>query len=326
MHTCNVGDIAEDLDENRVTRIVRIVHARSSDGLISVRDLDGIFDVTRTDDSHRDAVLRRLPEAGVQIVPDEPGPTSVTDTPSNPVSADDVAAARQLLDRDSGRRKPWTRILEAREEVGLAVLVRGPDIPLDHPLPEGYRTHLGAGDERARAFDALMLHNIRLVWSIARVYADDGLEAEDIAQHGMLGLRRAVEKFDATKGYKFSTYASWWIRQAITRGIANDGRLIRLPVHMTERMKKVLSAQTRLFTRTGESRLADLVDETGLSPDESLNVSGWLSASHRSTNLSRRVATVSAASFSSNPTTSRTPPNFLTARCCVRSFAALSTI
>jgi RNA polymerase primary sigma factor len=162
------------------------------------------------------------------------------------------------------RSKPWKRILTAEEEVGLAALMRGPDVLLDQELPEGYRATLDATDDRALAFDALMLHNIRLVWSIARTYVADGLEPEDIAHHGMIGLRRAVEKFDATKGYKFSTYATHWIRQSISRGIENDSRLIRLPAHIIERMNQVLRIRDRMVMENGSFTVAALASETGL--------------------------------------------------------------
>lgn len=186
----------------------------------------------------------------------------VTDLAENPHPT--AAAARRVLRVDRIRGKPWQRILTAEQEVGLAALIRGSDVPLDQELSEGYRAGLDAADERALAFDALMLHNIRLVWSIARTYIADGLEPEDIAHHGMIGLRRAVEKFDATKGYKFSTYATHWIRQSISRGINYDSRLIRLPAHIIERINQVLRVRDQLVMENGSFTVSAIAGETGL--------------------------------------------------------------
>lgn len=96
------------------------------------------------------------------------------------------------------------------------------------------------------AKDTLICCNLRLVASIARNYRGQGLELSDLVQEGILGLIRAVEKFDLTLGYKLSTYATWWIRQAISRAIANTGRTVRLPVHVHELVRKIIAVERRL--------------------------------------------------------------------------------
>ncbi len=135
------------------------------------------------------------------------------------------------------------------------------------------RRVVARGQEARRTF---VQSNLRLVVSIAKKYQASGLPLLDLVQEGNLGLIRAVEKFEWRKGFKFSTYATWWIRQAITRGIANTGTTIRLPVHAHEALARIGEARTRLALKLGRrATLAELGAEVELPEDDLIELLGF---------------------------------------------------
>jgi RNA polymerase primary sigma factor len=178
--------------------------------------------------------------------------------------ADAVSTARTVLEEDRWRRNPAKVVLKAEEEVGLAILLRGGTQHLSRDVSADEIAELLRASERWRAYECLVLHNQMLVWKIAQGYQGRGLDIEDVVQHGTIGLLRAVRKFDATKGVKFSTYATWWIRQGITRAIADEGSLIRLPVHLHETVSKVAVAERKLLGEGRARSIENVAFATGL--------------------------------------------------------------
>ncbi len=170
-----------------------------------------------------------------------------------------------------GRRQ----LLTAEEEVDLAKRIEAGlfaehKLETEKRLSKLYRADLEAVAEDGRRAKAHMLEaNLRLVVSVAKKYSDRGLSLLDVVQEGNLGLIRAVEKFDYTKGYKFSTYAMWWIRQAIQRGFADSARTIRLPVHVLEMLSKLSRVERDMHQRLGrEPTPEELAVELDRTPDQ----------------------------------------------------------
>ncbi|MFE1403491.1 RNA polymerase sigma factor RpoD/SigA [Streptomyces sp. NPDC058770] len=157
-----------------------------------------------------------------------------------------MAAAHARMNEDRFRHTAWKTVLTAEEEVGLSILLKGGPEHLDGKPEETELAALPATDVRRRAYETLVMHNVRLVHKLAQRFQDQGLDHEDLVQHGVTGVMHAACRFDPSKGFKFSTYATWWARQSLDRAVANEGRLIRIPVHVYEKVRKVAVAEARL--------------------------------------------------------------------------------
>ena len=171
-------------------------------------------------------------------------PEEVTTAPKLDLTVEPSLDSLRLYLREIGK----VPLLTADQEVSLAKRIE-------------------RGDERAKQH--MIEANLRLVVSIAKGYLGRGLTFLDLIQEGSLGLIRAVEKFDHRKGFKFSTYATWWIRQAVTRAIADKARTIRIPVHMVEKLNKVVHIERQLVQRLGrEPRPEEVAEELEMSVEE----------------------------------------------------------
>ncbi|MGH2746379.1 MAG: RNA polymerase sigma factor RpoD [Actinomycetota bacterium] len=252
----------------------RIIAAAQEEGSITAADLAEELSVLDLSPDDTDAVYQRLVELNVEIVEDE---SIREEGPEEEEEKEDADEARRRARReiDQALKAPTNdpvrmylkeigrvALLTAQEEVELAKRIESGLIAVDKLEGNGksgseLRDLEWQVRDGARAKRHLVEANLRLVVSIAKRYVGRGMAFLDLIQEGNLGLIRAVEKFDYTKGYKFSTYATWWIRQAITRAIADQARTIRIPVHMVETINKLARIQRQLLQDLGREPTAE---------------------------------------------------------------------
>ena len=204
-------------------------------GKIDQRDIVAMIPETAENAEILDALFTELAEGNIEITTTEPDAATFTDEwAEEEAEEEDIDATTAVyLDDDVA---DYSVRLYLREIGKIPLLSSAEELALANRVVAGEKD---AKDQMAEA-------NMRLVVSIAKRYVGRGLDLLDLLQEGNTGLLRAVEKFDPDKGFKFSTYATWWIRQAITRAIADQARTIRIPVHMVETINKLLRTQRRL--------------------------------------------------------------------------------
>ena len=234
----------------------RLLEVAGAVGVIDGAELAEVADAAELETDELETLMRELEERMVEIIDRrarEAAAAATTQAPATrwvdvesttEVSTDPL----QLFLREMGRH----RLLTAAEEVELAKRIERGDMSAKRRMIES---------------------NLRLVVSIAKNYRDQGLPFLDLIQEGVFGLIRAVEKFEWQRGLKFSTYATWWIRQACQRAAADTGRTIRMPLHVVERMQKMNQAERRLWmSLAGEPTLEEIAEEAGLPLQQAIDV------------------------------------------------------
>jgi RNA polymerase primary sigma factor len=239
-------------------------------GSLRYVDLMETLEPLHLDPLETDAVFRELEQRGIEVLEPEPEQREAPPPPPQPIQQESTTDALQLFLRDAGRHP----LLTAAQEVELAKRIERGDV---------------------QAKQTMIQSNLRLVVSIAKNYRNQGLPFLDLIQEGTLGLIRAVEKFDWRRGYKFSTYATWWIRQAVARALADKARTIRMPVHIVERMQKLNRAERTLWTQLGrEPSLEEIAEEANLPIAQAHEVKA---AARASTSLDQPVGETEDAVF-----------------------------
>jgi RNA polymerase primary sigma factor len=232
-------------------------------GTVRMPQLLELVEPFELDPLELEALRDELEARGIDVVEEsEPEEAPAPAPPPVAAAAEATTDALQLFLREAGRHA----LLTAAQEVELAKAIE-------------------RGDELAK--QRMIQSNLRLVVSIAKNYRNQGLPFLDLIQEGTLGLIRAVEKFDWRRGFKFSTYATWWIRQAVARALADKARTIRMPVHIVERLQKMNRAERTLWATLGrEPTLEEIADEANLPLQQAIEVRA---AARASTSLDQPI-------------------------------------
>ena len=255
----NGADAAHDNSEkfDHKTDIKALIEKGKAKGSLSNSDIMEALEYSDYDIDQIEKIYEMIENNGIEVT-----------NYINPSEFDDIEIEVEQLESAEDMEKMLQQEGLAIDDPVRMYLKEIGKVPLLEADRELYLAEcMAKGDEKAK--DELVEANLRLVVSIAKRYVGKGMFFLDLIQEGNLGLMKAVEKFDYTKGYKFSTYATWWIRQAITRAIADQARTIRIPVHMVETIHKVSRCQRQLLQELGHEATAEEVAERiGMSPDK----------------------------------------------------------
>ena len=260
-------DVVDNVLEHEELR--PLLEAAEASGTIRRLELTEVLELHELAPLELDALERELEARGFELVDEPEEKKEPAPPPVHPVDST-TTDALQLFLREAGRHA----LLTAAQEVSLAKRIERGD---------------------ALAKQRMIQSNLRLVVSIAKNYRNQGLPFLDLIQEGTLGLIRAVEKFDWRRGYKFSTYATWWIRQAVARALADKARTIRMPVHIVERLQKMNRAERTLWMELGrEPTLEEIAEEANLPVQQAKEVRA---AARASTSLDQPVGEENDATF-----------------------------
>jgi len=249
----SLAAVPDDTDELDVSAVAEVIARGREAGEISRSELRDALESADIGIELLPALIARLTAAGVDLLDEEEATDDAVAVSRSTAEHAGTADLVRMYLREIGK----VPLLNAAQEVELSKRVEAglfaehkidstPDLPAD------FRRELGLlVDDGQAAKQQLVSANLRLVVSVAKKYSGRGMTLLDLVQEGNLGLIRAVEKFDYAKGYKFSTYATWWIRQAIGRALADQARTIRIPVHVVEQINKITRLQRQLVSTLG---------------------------------------------------------------------------
>ena len=245
-------------------KINELIERGKKAGKLTSKELSDVLDSMNLEQEEIDAVYDRLEDLGVDTASEEFLPPIEEDALPELEELEEIeeAAEEEIIDPDAVAE---TFASDDPVRMYLKEIGKVPLLTPEEEIELAKRMAEGDEDAKRRMAEA----NLRLVVSIAKRYVGRGMLFLDLIQEGNLGLIKAVEKFDYTKGYKFSTYATWWIRQAITRAIADQARTIRIPVHMVETINKVIRVSRQLLQELGHDPSAEeIAEEMGLPADK----------------------------------------------------------
>ena len=250
------------IEKNGKTIDVNELIEKGKKGALSTSDLDNMIEELDYDMDRLDKLYETLEDNGIPL-PGDISNTEISEIESEVESFGGGENMERLLEQEGLAIDDPVRMY--LKEIGRVPLLTA---ERERELAE-IMTNSESEEEREKAKDELVEANLRLVVSIAKRYVGKGMFFLDLIQEGNLGLMKAVDKFDYSKGYKFSTYATWWIRQAIPRAIADQARTIRIPVHMVETIHKVSRYTRQMLQELGREATADeLGEKMGMSPEK----------------------------------------------------------
>ena len=233
-------------DEKKMEQISSFLEKARKDGIVSEYEIEELMSECDIDASNRDAIIETLESSGVDITgTDSPDDFELLDL--GETDEEELEDLTKDVEDDSLEDIEKSIAIDDPVRMYLKEIGKVPLLTAEEELELAKRMETGDPEAKQRLCEA----NLRLVVSIAKRYVGRGMQFLDLIQEGNLGLIKAVDKFDWRKGFKFSTYATWWIRQAITRSIADQARTIRIPVHMVETINKQIRVTRQLLQELG---------------------------------------------------------------------------